>query len=55
MTIAEDQSVPLFIRRVMPKATAAELRAGTETFLRYMKIIVRIHERIDGDSREITF
>jgi hypothetical protein len=50
MTLAHDQPIPLFIRRVMPSATEPELREATETFIRYMKIVIGIHERIEGDS-----
>jgi hypothetical protein len=51
--MATDTKIPLFIRRVMPNATEAQLCEATETFKRYMKIIIAIHERIETDSHEI--
>jgi hypothetical protein len=42
--------VPLFIQRVMPAATEAELYEATETFLRYVRIVIAIHERIERES-----
>jgi hypothetical protein len=47
-------NIPMFIRRLMPEATEAQLREATETFLRYMAVVIRIHERsiVDNDSQE---
>ncbi|WLB21915.1 hypothetical protein [Bradyrhizobium japonicum] len=51
MTTHENQ-IPLFIRRVMPNATAAELREATDTFTRFLRTIIGIHERIEHDKLE---
>jgi hypothetical protein len=45
--------IPQFIRRVMPKATEAELREATAHFDEYMAVVWEIFERIKqerGDS-----
>jgi hypothetical protein len=41
-----NQEIPLFIRRVMPRAIEAELLEATETFHEYMAIVWRIAERL---------
>lgn len=38
--------IPKFIRRLMPAASDTELREATETFERYMGIVLRIHQRL---------
>jgi hypothetical protein len=48
----EPKRIPLFIRRIMPDATEAELLEATETFMRYMEIVIRIHERMERESTE---
>jgi hypothetical protein len=52
MTIAQDQPIPLFIRRVMSNASAAELREATDAFTRFLRIIICIHERIEHEKLE---
>lgn len=47
-----EQEIPLFIRRVMPNATATELREAAETFRRFLRTIIGIHERIEHDKLE---
>ena len=48
----EDQPVPLFIRRVMPNATDAELQEAAKTFREYVKIVIGIAERLDRQRDE---
>jgi hypothetical protein len=45
-----EHNIPLFIRRVMPDATEAALQEATETFMRYMRIVIGIHERIEREK-----
>lgn len=47
-----EQKIPLFIRRVMPTATAAELGEAADTFTRVLRTIIGIHERIEHDELE---
>jgi hypothetical protein len=48
----EPKRIPLFIRRVMPDATEAELQEAAETFIRYMGIVIPIHERMERERTE---
>jgi len=52
MTTHENH-IPLFIRRIMEDATEAELQEATETFMRYMEIVIRIHERTEENKEAI--
>jgi hypothetical protein len=57
MTDDFDQSIPKFIRRVMPKATEAELHKATVNFDEYMAVVWEIFQRIKrerdgGDSQK---
>lgn len=38
--------IPKFIRRLMPSASDMELREATETFERYMGVVLRMHQRL---------
>ena len=48
-----ENQVPKFIRRVMPRATEAELREATATFDEYMAIVWEIFLRIKREQQEI--
>lgn len=52
MTIAHDQPIPLFIRRVMPDATETELQQAAENFREYLAVILRIFERLKREANE---
>lgn len=43
--MSSELHIPSFIRRCMPNATEAELAEASETFKRYIAIVIRIHER----------
>ena len=47
-----ESQVPQFIRRVMPKATEAELREATATFDEYMAVVWEIFQRIKREQQE---
>ena len=48
----DNGEIPLFIRRVMLKATETELREATATFDRYMAVVWEIFERISREQAE---
>ncbi|GAA0007626.1 hypothetical protein [Bradyrhizobium diazoefficiens] len=50
---AHENHILLFIRRIMRGATEAELQEATETFMRYMEIVIRIHERAEENQEAI--
>jgi len=50
-----DDEIPLFIRRVMPEASEAQLAEAAENFKEYMTVVWQIHRRLaqsrlDSDS-----
>ncbi len=45
--------IPSFICRWMPDATEVELLEATETFKRYIAIVIRIHERREREQTAI--
>lgn len=47
-----ENQVPKFIRRVMPRATEAELREATATFDDYMAVVWEIFQRIKREQQE---
>ena len=47
-----ENQVPKFIRRVMPRATEAELREATATFDEYMAVVWEIFQRIKREQQE---
>jgi hypothetical protein len=53
------QPIPRFIRRLMPNATEAAQQEATDNFQQYIKIVLRIYERIvrerSTDSPESRF
>jgi len=52
------EPIPKFIRRLMPSASLSEQQKAAENFRVYMKVVLRIYERIlreAGDSRESEF
>jgi hypothetical protein len=47
--------IPLFIRRIMPHASEAQLAEAAENFKEYMTVVWQIHrrlaqDRLDSDS-----
>lgn len=47
-----ENQIPKFIRRVMPKATEAELCEATATFDEYMAVVWEIFQRIKHEHQE---
>ena len=47
----DDIQIPAFIRRVMPHATEAELLEATHNVLEYMKVVMRIVERLAEEGK----
>ena len=43
--------IPKFIRRLMPSATERERVGATESFMQYMQIVERMHERIMQEAK----
>jgi hypothetical protein len=57
MIEAQNNQIPKFIRRLMPRATESQLKDATDTFREYVAIVLRIctrlqHEAQSADSRE---
>lgn len=44
------EQVPKLIRRLMPSATPSEQQQAAENFREYMRVLLRIYERIVRDS-----
>lgn len=47
-----EKSIPNFIRRVMPKASDAELRDATAAFDEYMAVVWEIFERAKREQQD---
>lgn len=52
MTDDIEGKIPKFIRRMMPTASEAELRAATATFDEYMAVVWEIFERIEREQQK---
>jgi hypothetical protein len=50
MDTEEPSKIPLFIRRIMPGATEAELTEATAVFEDYMAIAWKILQRLERES-----
>jgi hypothetical protein len=53
MTVDPQPKIPTFIRRVMPSASEAELHDATETFRRYVAVVMRMSARLAQESRTV--
>jgi hypothetical protein len=59
MSLDSKPKIFLFIRRLMPNASAAELEEASHNFERYMAVVARIHKRMladrgQHDSRDLS-
>lgn len=54
-----NERIPKFLQRLMPDASVAQHQEAFENFREYMKVVLRIYERIlrerAADSRELGF
>jgi len=55
MTLKPSPDIPLFIRRIMPDSSEAELMRATEILFRYMAIVAGIQERIRRERSDKRF